>query len=141
MRINRGLAAGATNETWVRQKAAQAAQFFDSDLVPHFKAEEEVLFPAMQGFAGSTDLLHELLTEHRELESLAKRLHWTEFNELGDALLAFADLLESHIRKEEGQLFPLYEKQVSLEVAAEVGSGVKAAVGDAIQPRNAESLR
>jgi hemerythrin-like domain-containing protein len=141
MRIHRGLAVGAADETWVRQKAGQTAEFFVSDLVAHFKVEEEVLFPAMQGFADSSDLLSQLLTEHRKLADFAERLSGTDVNELVDALQEFADLLEAHIRKEEGQLFPLYERFVSGEVAADVGYSVKSAIGDASQPRNAELLK
>jgi hypothetical protein len=86
MRIHRGLAVGAADERWVRQKAGQTAEFFVSDLVAHFKVEEEVLFPAMQGFADSSDLLSQLLTEHRKLADFAERLSGTDVNELVDAL-------------------------------------------------------
>jgi hemerythrin-like domain-containing protein len=58
-----------------------------------------------------------------------------------DALGEFADLLEAHIRKEERELFPLYEKQMSPAMAAEVGREVKNIIGNAMQPRNPELLR
>lgn len=141
MRIHRGLPVGATDETWVRQKAGQAFQFFVSDLVAHFKAEEEVLFPAMKDFADAYDLILELLAEHRKLAALAERLGETEVNELGEALAAFADLLEAHIRKEEGELFPLYERLVSAEVATDVGCSIRAEIGDAMRPRDEELLK
>jgi hemerythrin-like domain-containing protein len=57
------------------------------------------------------------------------------------ALGEFADLLEAHIRKEERALFPLYERLVSAEVAAEVGRAVKDIIGDATQSRNLELLK
>jgi hemerythrin-like domain-containing protein len=138
LRIHRGLSGGRTDEVWIRQKAGQAAQFIVSDLVAHFKAEEEVLFPAMADFADASNLLAGLLTEHRKLAMLGERLRGTDVNELVSVLGEFAELLEAHIRKEEGQLFPLYERLVSAEVAADVGHSVKAVIGDATQPRNAE---
>jgi hemerythrin-like domain-containing protein len=141
LRIHRGLPLRASDQTWVREKAFQAAQFFATDLVAHFKAEEEALFSAMRDFVGADRLLGELLTEHRKLERLAERLGGTEVGELVSTLGEFADLLEAHIRKEERELFPLYEKQARANLAAEVGSAIKSIIGDAMQPRNPELLR
>ena len=141
LRIHRGLPAHGRDETWLRAKAAQAAQFFASDLTPHFKAEEEALFPAMRDFRGASDLLSELQSEHRELERLAGRLGGADAAELSETLGKFADLLEAHIRKEERELFPLYEKEAGAELAAEVGRAVKRIVGDAMQPKSPELLK
>ena len=141
MRIHRGLPVAATDETWVRRKAGQARQFFVSDLVSHFKAEEDVLFPAMKDFGDASDLIFELLAEHRKLAALAERLGETEVNELSEALVRFADLLEAHIRKEEGELFPIYERLMSAEVAREVGCSIRAEIGDAMQPGDPELLK
>ena len=74
LRIHRGLPLHSNDETWIREKAAQAAQFFATDLAAHFKAEEEALFPAMRDIADASELLNELLSEHRKLETLAGRL-------------------------------------------------------------------
>jgi hemerythrin-like domain-containing protein len=74
LRIHRGLPLRGNDETWVREKAGRAAQFFATDLAAHFRAEEVVLFPAMRGPAGASALLSELVPEHRELEALAERL-------------------------------------------------------------------
>jgi len=141
LRIHRGLPVRQHDETWARKKAAQAAQFFATDLAAHFKAEEEALFPAMGDFSGASVLLSELLTEHRTLEVLAERLRGTEVAKLVGALGEFADLLEAHIRKEERELFPLYEKHMSPAMAAEVGREVKNIIGNAMQPRNPVLLR
>jgi hemerythrin-like domain-containing protein len=140
LRIHRGLPLRRNDETWARKKAAQAAQFFSTDLAAHFKAEEEALFPAMRDFSGASALLSELLAEHRKLEALAERLRGTAVATLVDALGEFADMLEAHIRKEERELFPLYEKQMSPDMAAEVGRGIKNIIGNAMQPRNPELL-
>ena len=141
LRIHRGLPLRKHDETWARVKAAQAARFFATDLTAHFKAEEEALFPAMRDFSGASGLLSELLTEHRKLEALAERLRGTEAAKLVDALGEFADLLEAHIRKEERELFPLYERQMNPEGAAEVGREVKYIIGNAMQPRNPDLLK
>jgi hemerythrin-like domain-containing protein len=141
LRIHRGLPLCIDDEAWVRAMALQASQFFATDLEAHIKAEEEALFPAMRGFSGVAELLKALLSEHRELERLAGRLSEPEVAGLAVALGEFADLLERHIRKEERELFPLYEEQAGAELAAEVGRAVKSGIGDAMQPRNANLLK
>ena len=137
--IRKVLAQPSVDEAVARETAAHAAQFFATGLVAHFKAEEEALFPAMQHFSGASKLLSELLTEHRELEALAARLADTEVSELVRTLDQFADLLEAHIRKEERELFPLYERFVSDEAAAEVDCAVKDIIGDGTLSRETVS--
>lgn len=141
LHIRRGLLQHGDDETWVRAKAAKAAEFFASDLTPHFEAEEEALFPAMRDFAGASDLLDELLSQHRELERLGNQLRGAASARLAELLVEFADLLEAHIRKEERELFPLYERDAGAELAGRVGSAVKNIIGDAAQPKNPELLK
>jgi len=138
--IHRGLPKSGDDETWVRAKAVQAAKFLDTEVTAHFLAEEQALFPAMRDFAGARELLEELIAEHRNLRRIAARLRGSKHDELKVALGEFADLLESHIRKEERQLFPLYEKKVSIEVDAEVGTAIRNVIGDAFQPRDLRLL-
>jgi hemerythrin-like domain-containing protein len=141
MRIHKGLPLNGNNETWIRGQAARAREFFADEIVSHFKAEEEVLFPVIRESVGECRLLSELLSEHRKLKTLSERLRGTEVQQLLSALSHFADQLEMHIRKEERELFPLYERLVTVEVAMEVGSEVRAIVGEAMQPGNPELLK
>jgi hemerythrin-like domain-containing protein len=140
LRIRRGLPQHRYDETWVRKKAAQAAQFFATNLAEHFRAEEDALFPAMRALSGAAELLSKLCSEHRELEALAELLIGTEAPQLIDVLAAFAELLEAHIRREEHELFPLYEMLSSPDVSTEVGRAIKNIIGDAMQPKIPELL-
>jgi len=140
LRIHRGLSIRGNDDAWVRAKAVQAAAFFATELITHFTAEEQVLFPVMQDFADANELISELIAEHSELRRIATRLRRTKVGGLKVALAQFADLLESHIRKEERRLFPIYEKQVSTDVDAEVERSICDVIGDAIQPRNRRLL-
>jgi hemerythrin-like domain-containing protein len=140
LRIHRGLPLHKGDEEWVRGKAARAARFVADDLAPHFRAEEESLFPAMREFIEARELLKELLSEHRELEALAARLSAPDVGQIVEAMGKFADLLVSHIRKEENELFPIYERLVSPGVAAEVGREVRSVIGDATQPKEPDPL-
>src|SRR5437870_1701179 len=96
LRIHRGIEAHHEDLGWLRAKSKQAIRFFETDLVLHFKAEEEVLFPAMRGFPSARELINLLEREHRELESLIERLRQTEGRSVLDPLWQFADLLEAH---------------------------------------------
>jgi hemerythrin-like domain-containing protein len=136
LRIHRGLPISGNDEAWVNAKAIQATEFFARDLTPHFNAEEKALFPAMRDFAGASEVLKDLVEEHRKLRRIAARLRASKVAGLRDALGQFADLLESHIRKEERQLFPLYEKQVNEDLDAKVQRAILSIVGDAMQPRD-----
>jgi hemerythrin-like domain-containing protein len=125
LRIHRGLEKQSGDEAWLRSMAEDALQFFASDLVPHFKIEEEVLFPAMQKLNQAAELTGELLSEHRALEGFIELLRQMQVALLEARLRQFADLLKSHIRKEENQLFPLYEKSMSQKLADTIGQEIQ----------------
>lgn len=127
LRIHRGLESHQNDPVWLQSKAENVVRFFAGDLRPHFQAEEEVLFPAMQHCA--TELLRDLIAEHRKLEWLAGGLHYCETGFLSTRLKAFADLLEAHVRREERELFPLFEQQVTPNAAQQVGAEITQLIG------------
>lgn len=89
-------------------QAAVTRDFFRDDLAPHFRAEEEVLFPLMVPLLGDdAGLVDELLAEHRELAALTEALDGSP-----EKLTAYATLLDRHIRSEERRLFELYQERV-----------------------------
>ena len=92
----------------LERQALLTRAFYDRDLVPHFRAEEEVLVPVLRE-TGALDeaTLQRLLEEHRTLERLAGELATN-----AEPLLRFADLLERHIRTEEREIFPAYQTHV-----------------------------
>lgn len=87
--------------------------FFEKALVPHFRLEEEQLFPLFpEGHAGC----QQALREHTQLEFLVNELRRDKTGKV--ILQAFADLLEKHIRFEERILFnqlqtEIYDPQVT----------------------------
>lgn len=81
--------------------AVQIVQFFDDYMVPHFAAEENTLFPAIEYELGSLAMVKELVAEHH-----AMRMQVTRFRvqglEIGRREIEeFARNLERHIFKEE----------------------------------------
>ena len=125
LRIHRGLEKQRDEEGWLQSTAEGARQFYESDLRPHFKIEEEVLFPAMRNFPKAPQLIEELLSEHRALENLIGRLPQIKGRGLEETLAQLADLLKAHIRKEENSLFPIYEKWIAETLADKIGQEIK----------------
>jgi iron-sulfur cluster repair protein YtfE (RIC family) len=141
LRIRQDVAKPPTDADRLRQRAAAVVQFFDEELTLHFKAEEELLFPAMRGWPEAARLIGELQQEHRELESLIEGLRRTSAASLADRLAQFAQLLEAHIRKEERALFPIFEQQASAELSRRLGQEIVETIGLALQPKHPELLR
>lgn len=89
--------------------AAEAfAAFFASVTVPHFREEEEQLFPLVADSDEAAPLLVQALLDHQRLHALAARLGSQE--DLRATMVELADLLEAHVRREERELFPLIER-------------------------------
>jgi iron-sulfur cluster repair protein YtfE (RIC family) len=140
LRIHRGLIEHQKDSKWQQTKAAHAVRFFDGDLVTHFCAEEESLFPAMNYLPGAAAIIHELLAEHRRIGRLIHRLRQVEAHSLAATLEEFADTLEAHIRKEERELFPIYEQHAAPETMSRVEAAILKAIGSAAKPRTPELL-
>jgi hemerythrin-like domain-containing protein len=82
-------------------------------LVPHFRNEENILFPAVEGKNEKIDeLINTIKDEHKQIKSLVSKLDG-ESNE--NILDEFGYLLEAHIRKEERELFIMIQEELSEE--------------------------
>lgn len=103
-----------TPPTTPRSRAEQTVDFFEHHLRPHFRAEEEHVFPFLEDALGqghpSYQLMARLRVEHEELRLLSERLRadLRADRDLERTLTAFADLLESHVRSEERELFACF---------------------------------
>lgn len=92
----------------LEHQAAVTREFFRAELVPHFRAEEDVLFPLLAPLLeDEAGLVDELRAEHRELEALTAALDGSP-----ERLAAYAELLDRHIRTEERRLFERYQERV-----------------------------
>lgn len=112
----------------LRERAREFREFFAENLVNHFRAEEEVLFPELSArIPESRDLIDLLVREHEQMRSAIRNLQ----EEIGLAKLVFdlGDLLERHIRKEERELFPLFEENADLFDVETVGERITNILG------------
>ena len=141
LRIHRGLIEHDADSKWLQMKAGQAVRFFEGELVTHFQAEEEFLFPAMRELSGATEIVHELIAEHERMRRHIAQLRQIDVQSLASTLKEFADTLEAHIRKEERELFPIYQQQALPETIVRVERAILSLIGPASQPRNPELLR
>jgi len=86
-------------------KVEYTIYFYNTELVKHFRQEEEILFPPAKGKDESLEkLIKEIVSEHKRIKSLVDSLKTS--NECEEVLDELGNLLESHIRKEERKLFP-----------------------------------
>lgn len=105
----------------LRLRAQEFLEFYRANLVAHFKAEEELLFPVMrQQVAGCAAMLDELIKDHEQLRHAMTQLE--AGTGLAKLIFDLGDLLERHIRREERELFPLFEAQVDAAQAEELGA-------------------
>ncbi len=99
-------------------RARFVARFYDEHLTTHFKAEEESLFPLITAhIPDGSSIVDELLNEHRTIERFVQ--DFASGNATSQRLKEFGLVLEGHIRKEERQLFPLFEAQATAETLSQ----------------------
>ena len=117
----------------LRERAKEFLDFYTSNLEAHFRAEEEVLFPALHSAIPATgSVIEELIREHVEIRQIVPRLD--AGSGLAKLIFDLGDLLERHIRREERELFPLFEQHIQGSQAEMIGEELKKIVA-AVAPR------
>lgn len=95
--------------------------FFDTDLIPHFKGEEELLFPKL---SKDNKLRMQAEAEHENIYQMIDGLRKKPDD--NDLLKKFADTLEKHVRFEERELFNYLQENISESDLSEIASSLKA---------------
>jgi mannose-6-phosphate isomerase-like protein (cupin superfamily) len=94
--------------------AAAFLDFFAASAVPHFREEEELLFPLVVDAAETHELVMQALLEHQRLHAGATQLSDLVADGSADhaveLMRELATLLDAHVRLEERRLFPLIEE-------------------------------
>jgi quercetin dioxygenase-like cupin family protein len=94
--------------------AKSFVSFFASETAPHFREEEEVLFPLVADFEEARPLLVDALLDHQRLRALVARLETV--SDVRPCIREIGELLEAHVRREERELFPLIERLAAAEL-------------------------
>lgn len=82
--------------------------------MPHFRDEEEQLFPLVAYSDEARPLVVRALLEHQQLHALAQQLRTGESAPMSE----LAELLVAHVRFEERELFPLIERLLGDRLAS-----------------------
>jgi hemerythrin-like domain-containing protein len=117
VRIDRAIQAG---EIILEPWQSEIQQLFEQEIAIHFAAEEKELFPVADQIPELKDLVAELLSDHSILREFVSRAADRSLDEL--SLRKFAELLSTHIRKEERQLFEAMQQRMSSEDMARLGA-------------------
>jgi hemerythrin-like domain-containing protein len=108
----------------LRERAKEFLAFYAINLVPHFRAEEEVLFPLLRSVVPESEgMIDELMRNHAQIRQATPQLE--AGTGLAKLIFDLGDLLERHIRKEERELFPLFEQHVEGGMAEIAGVEIK----------------
>ena len=94
--------------------------FFECDLIPHFKDEEELLYSKL---SKDNKLRIQAETEHENIYLMIDALRKKPDDK--DLLQKFADTLEKHIRFEERELFNYLQENISESDLLEIASSLK----------------
>lgn len=113
LHLKRAVADG--NDAAIDAACNQVREVFDSELLPHFREEEQCLLPALEA-AGGSAVVARTLIEHRALQRLVRELEIPD----PEVLLRFAELIGEHVRFEERELFPAAEELLGREKLARV---------------------
>jgi len=113
-----------------QSRAAETLDFYERHLRGHFRAEENELFPFLRRRLSNEParaaLLDELATEHRRLADLRDAIAAADGEgALGTALASFADLLETHVRREERELFEHFPEAVPAGEAERLAAAIR----------------
>ena len=125
VRLDRAIRAGEVDlEAW----QAEVQEQFEGEIVVHFAAEEEVLFPTAAQFPDLQTLVQELLAEHAVLRTYFARAAARDLD--AQSLADLGEKLAQHIRKEERQLFEGMQRVMGSEQLDAIGATLDEALKD-----------
>jgi hemerythrin-like domain-containing protein len=112
-------------EAWRYETTEKVRRLYAAELAGHFEVEENVLFSEMERYLGPLILVAELQTEHRSLRKLIQQFPSHSAAPL-ESLDDFSISIETHVRKEERQLFMEFENKMPADQARRVGMEIDA---------------
>lgn len=99
----------------LEEKIEYTKNFYKNDLTYHFYEEEKILYPFVKNKNNELDnVFIEIFNEHSEITSLVNQLE-SSSDKQEEILNKLGLLLETHIRKEERELFPAIQKTLTTD--------------------------
>ncbi len=98
------------------------------DLTIHETIEEEILYPALEGFAKTKDITLEAFEEHHVVDQIVAELETTPVTDetWGAKLTVMKENLEHHIEEEEDEMFKQARQVMDHKELAELGEQMDA---------------
>ncbi len=98
------------------------------DLTIHETIEEEILYPALEGFAKTKDITLEAFEEHHVVDQIVAELETTPVTDetWGAKLTVMKENLEHHIEEEEEEMFKQARQVMDHKELAELGEQMDA---------------
>lgn len=120
--------------------ATAFVRFFRTSSVPHFREEEEALFPLVVDVEEARSFVVQALLDHQHLHALVAALEADR--DVRATMRELGERLEAHVRLEERQLFPLIERVAAarLDAALATPRAGGPVWGDASEDLNATLL-
>jgi hemerythrin-like domain-containing protein len=115
--------------------AARLLVAWDDEIVPHCRAEDEVLLPELARHLSETDAVVVFTHgDHMVLRRLARELRLAKESTRPAAIASFLEKLEEHFRFEERALFPTLQERLGCDALAGLGDEI-ASTGTGPGPR------
>jgi iron-sulfur cluster repair protein YtfE (RIC family) len=118
-----------------RERIDEALRFFDEELLPHFRREEEIVLPPLAERVGRYgSLVNVVEYEHDEIRRELRKLKeardgltrpgdpWPAIREINRHGVFTIQFLADHFRKERTSLFPTARKTLAVEDLATIRS-------------------
>ena len=100
--------------------------FWKSDCSDHFRVEEEELYPVFAAGQGADNpLLLQALDDHAQIRAIAASLEAGD-QAGGEELNRLGEILATHVRLEEREIFPLVEQALPADELAALGERIGA---------------
>lgn len=121
--------AALRSEQGAAKAVEKLAEFYEAEMISHFREEEEQIFPLLVDEQGQIpDELARAMREHLQVHALMKQLRRLPSVPVLEELL---DVMEEHVRLEEKKLFPLVEERRSSELeTVELGPRNRSGTGN-----------
>ena len=104
-------------------------EFWQEETTAHFREEEEVLLPVLTRYGGDVggEPIAEMLAQHAQIRGLVMELSDELRNKalMPETLQRIGEVLETHIRLEEREVFPMIEEVLAEEGLKEVAGRLK----------------
>jgi hemerythrin-like domain-containing protein len=123
--------AATGEETNTPEETAETfLKFWQEETTAHFREEEEVLLPVLARYGGDAGRgpVTEMLAQHAQIRGLIMELsdEVSQGAVKPETLEGIGELLETHIRLEEREVFPMIEEVLPEEGLTEVASRLNA---------------